>query len=768
MTPFARSRPFVLALALTTLVVGGVGFLPLFDGPGYESALAAGLIVPSAAAIATALELSKARVAPIDALARGFSVGALLVFVAWLVTMVHGLRVGFCDPLGGTTLFVLGPGVGAILAGAWGALAGEIAGRVTRKNRRRAAAVLLGIAGPLGSAVVSLVRFYTSPMVFAYDPFVGYFSGTLYDTIIDPAGLSAYRVGSAATILAVVILALHLGRDAMDKLVFRSQRRPGLLLLGAIAGLASLLSIAYGYRLGHWQTSSTITETLGGRFSSERCDVVYRRGMPREAVELFAKDCDAHVAEQEAFLETKGPPRITAYLFTDAAEKASLMGAADTYIAKPWRREVYVQQGGYPHNVLGHEIAHVMAGSFGQGPFRIAGRLFGLLPNPGLIEGIAVAVSPHEGALSPREWAKAMKDLGLLPPLQRLFALGFLGENSGVAYTVSGAFVGFVKERYGATAVRDWYGGRSIEAATGTSFAELERAFHEDLDRIVLPDAARAQARARFERPGIFGRRCPHVVDACKKRADEFSSRGDDEGAIKELQEALTLDPGESQVRVSIARSLLREGKPDEGRAALEAITNDERFPRYVRDRALEEMGDLALAEGDTERAIVQYREVMSRTVDEDQLRTLEVKLEAAKNPLGRGAIVALLVGEEGHRPDKLHATEALATWAATSPDDGLPEYLLGRGELGGGDFDRAAKRLDRALTKKIGITRVAAETERLRIVAACALGDADTAKRLAGVYAAREDVPRARREAASALVSRCTRKGASEEAKRP
>ena len=38
------------------------------------------------------------------------------------------------------------------------------------------------------------------------------------------------------------------------------------------------------------------------------------------------------------------------------------MGAADTYIAKPWRREVYVQAAGYPHPVLGHELMHVLAG----------------------------------------------------------------------------------------------------------------------------------------------------------------------------------------------------------------------------------------------------------------------------------------------------------------------------------------------------------------------------------------------------------------------
>ncbi|UQA58164.1 tetratricopeptide repeat protein [Polyangium aurulentum] len=757
MPPLGRSRAARVALALVALIMGAVGFLPLFDGPGYESALAAGLLVPSLVAITTALEVSAVRAQPFDAFCRGIANGALLALAAWLVTMLHGLRAGFCDAIGGSTLFALGPGAGALIAGAWGAIAGEIAGNVTRIRRRRAAAILLALAAPIAAVTASITRFYSSPMIFAYDPFVGYFSGTLYDTIIDASGLATYRVGSAATLLTALILVLHLGHDDRGRLAFRPLGRPGILVIGAFAMAASVGSIVSGYRLGHWHTPATIAAELGARVSGARCDVVYPRGMPLEDAQRFARECDTHLAQQEAWLETQGPPRITAYLFADAHQKATLMGAADTYIAKPWRREVYLQAGGYPHPVLGHEIAHVMAGSFGEGPFRIAGRFGGFLPNPGLIEGIAVAVSPHEGALTPREWAKAMKDLGLLPPLSRLFALGFLGENSSVAYTASGAFVGFVKERFGAAAVREWYGGRELGEITGKPWADMERAFLDDLDKVTLPDAARAQAKARFERPGLFGRRCPHVVDACRKMAEEQRARGDEEGAIESYRALLALDPGDPSARVAIARSLVRAGRPAEGRAELEAVLAEERFPRHVRDRALEELGDIALAEGDSERAIVHYREVMSRTVDEDQLRTLEVKIEGAREPRARPAILALLIGDKDRGPDKVRAAELLGAWAATSEDEGLPDYLLARHYASAGDFERAAARLDLALGQPLAIGRVAAEAERLRLVSACALGDASTAERMLAAYTRRPEVSTARREAALSLYARCT-----------
>src|SRR5690606_13604819 len=146
----------------------------------------------------------------IEALRRGLANGALLALVAYATTLAHGLRAGFCDVLGGSAHFALGPGLGAALGGAWGAVAGEIAAGLRRDDgaparpawQRRLVAGLAALAAPLGSIGVSVVRFYTSPIVFAYDPFAGFFSGTLYDTVVDASGLLTYRAGTVATLFA--------------------------------------------------------------------------------------------------------------------------------------------------------------------------------------------------------------------------------------------------------------------------------------------------------------------------------------------------------------------------------------------------------------------------------------------------------------------------------------------------------------------------------------------------------------------------------------
>ncbi|MEJ7732773.1 MAG: hypothetical protein WKG00_26670 [Polyangiaceae bacterium] len=732
-----------IGLAAAVVLMLAIGFLPLFGGPGYESAFAAGLVVPLCVALATALEVARARAEPFEAFCRGVANGGLYAAAVWLTTLFHGLRDGFCDFLGGSTLFALGPACGALLAGAWGALAGEIGGSIERPVRRRLATLALAMAGPIGSALVSLVRFYTSPMVFAYDPFVGYFSGTLYDTIIDHGGLLAYRAGSAATLFAAFVAAMHLVRDDRGRLHFHSIGRPGLLVAGGVALTASLTSIFLGNRLGHWQTSQSIAAELGAVIEGQRCQVVYARGLRLADAQRFARDCDAHVAAGEAWLGISGTPKIRAYLFADAAQKDALMGAADTYIAKPWRHEVYLQQGGYPHPA--------------RGPFGTAGSWGGLIPDPGLIEGVAVAASPREGDLSAAEWAKAMKDLGILPPLSRLFALGFLGESSSTAYTVSGAFVGWVHEQFGAAVVREWYGGRDLPAVTGKSWADLEGAWLAALDAIIVEPAAAATARAKFDRPGVFGRRCPHVVDACKREARRLENGGDWTGARDVWTQARALDPGDGLLRVASAQTLVREGLGESAVRELTTIAADEAVPRHVRDKALEELGDQALAAGDGETAVARYREVATRQVEEDPLRTLDVKSSVAADATARAAVVALLIGDGSRPPDKVRAAELLGAWAVRRPSDGLPEYLLGRHWLGAGDWPEAAAHLDRALARELPLPRVLVEAERLRVITACALGDAVTADRVLATWGARGGVPASRKEALRDLVTRCT-----------
>jgi tetratricopeptide (TPR) repeat protein len=351
-----------------------------------------------------------------------------------------------------------------------------------------------------------------------------------------------------------------------------------------------------------------------------------------------------------------------------------------------------------------------------------------------------------------------MRDIGVLPRLDELFALGFLGTNASTAYTAAGSFVGFVRERFGAAVVGRWYGGGDLAELTRQSFDALEHEWHGWLDEISIGEAAIAQARARFDRPSVFARRCPHRVDDLLASAGGAEARGDLRGALSDYADALGLDP--SHDRATIARAGCFDGLGETGRAIelLEAMVGADLFTRAGRDRALERLADLALRRGDCAQALPLYAEVRSRVLDEDRLRNLDVKELACADPLARPALVALLVGSDHRGPLEIEAIEQLAGWRAVDPADGLPDYLLARRYLDAGRYDRAAELLRAALVKDLWLPRVRAEARRLELVVRCALGEQAGARDAFAAYEAEREVAPTRIEWARGLMRRCTR----------
>jgi formylglycine-generating enzyme required for sulfatase activity len=723
-----RERPRLYALAATVLALGGLGFLPQLGGPGYDAALVSGLVLPAVVAIAAALESARARPPARVAVARGADIGLVLGVVGFLVMLLHGLRVGFCDPSEGLWLYVLGPGFGAALAGVWGGLVGLEAAALGRGRKpwvASAAAVVLALAGPLACIGVSLYRFVTSPMVFAFDPFFGVFSGPLYDTVVSVVDrLETYRIGTVATLAAATLAAGIWDRRCEKGFRVALAERPGVALLALTAGALSVAHSAAGPHFGHWSTVSSISEALGGRRVGKRCEVIYPRALAERDAELFTRDCDARVPQIESFFGTRGPEHIRVFLFSNDGEKGWLMGASHTYIAKPWREEVYVQEAPYPHPVLSHELAHVIAGSFGQGPFRVAGPLHGIWPDPGRIEGFAVAAAPDEtDELTTLEWAASMQVLGILPPLRSVFQLDFLGITASKAYTVAGAFVTFLRDHYGSAAVRRWYGGASMPAAFGgKDLAALERDFRTTLAGLAVPERALMTAKARFEQPPFFERRCPRIVDRALGDANQRLGTGDLGGAEEGYRAALGLDPQNLEARFGLAGCSRQSGDANAAIQSYLALGHAKDVPKPQAAHALETGADIELGRGHNVEARALYTSALELVFDEDRRRTLEVKRLASEGT-ARDAIIALLVGGKDDPPGWDVAAPLLQAWLDTHATDDIAPYLIGRNLLLAGRYSEAVPYLDRSLSFMPRLASVRREALRLRLIAGCALG---------------------------------------------
>src|SRR5207248_3264428 len=301
------------------VILFAIGFVPLFDGPGYEQSLAAGLVLPMITAIVAAIEgfdgpRAARKTSALSTIVRGLATGALLSAVAVVVSLLHVLRVGACDVLGGVLTFALGGGVGAMLGGALGALGAIVVAHFfDERRRRRRWAIALAVLFPIASIVVDLLFFYFTPAVFAFDPFVGFFSGALYDVVVDATGrVLTYRAGTALTIGAIVVGASALSRDDFGKALI-SRRNVMLVAFGLALG--STMLVAFGERLGHRTSAGWIRHELGGHRSGPRCDVWFPLDTDERDAELLLRDCEEEIAAVTYRLGVAGPPRVTAYFF---------------------------------------------------------------------------------------------------------------------------------------------------------------------------------------------------------------------------------------------------------------------------------------------------------------------------------------------------------------------------------------------------------------------------------------------------------------------
>ncbi len=702
------------------------GFSPLTGVPGPESALVLGLVLPPFVSAAAAARVARTRAlvregAPPSSVAGVLGESLAVALAAWalpaVLLAVDALRVRWCAPAEGLSFLVLGPGAGVLLA----ALVGTVVGALV-SGPRAAVAVAFGV--PVLSALGTASLLYTTPAIFAYGHFFGYFPGTLYDPeVAVEAAYLTFRALSAAQALGLASLCLG-GLDATTLRFDRRRARAGLPMLAVSAlGFAAALAGEFrGEDLGHRSTAASITERLGHVAHGRACDVVVPRGLPRSQVNSLVEDCDLRVAQVERALGLGQGPRITAFFFRSEDEKRALMGAGRTYIAKPWRSEVYLQLSGWPHPVLHHEIVHAVAARIARGPFRIAGRWGGWLPSAGIIEGLAVALAWDAGdGLTPHQWARAMRDLDLAPSIAETEGLGFLLQPASRAYITNGSFVRWVLETRGPSAVRALYRSGDFRAGLGVDVAQAERAWRAWLDEVPLPPEAMELAAARFERPAIFSQVCPHQVASLRAQLAAELASGDEARAIRTCAEVLDIDPRDPSARVSRAIALARGGRLDEALRGLAELEGPPSAGGPVVRAARMGIGDALWASGRRADAAAQYRAVLQGPLRDEDARQIEVRLLAVEDGAVGAAALRELLAPSPSRPHDAATAMHAATQISAVRVDGLGPYLEARQLVQRERFDLAAPRLDAALARGLPTPRLAREARRLEGLLACA-----------------------------------------------
>lgn len=691
---------------------------PLLGVHGAESALALGVVLPPfVAAMAASYQRHQGKLRGVDVMAR--AVGAALIIWALPVAILaaNALRVRQCAPGEGLAFMVLGPGMGCALAavtGVW--IAGALRG--TRWSPAVAALV------PLAAIGWGLGAFYTTPTVYVFGAFAGYFPGAIYDDlVVIPERYLTYRAVTLVMILGLVVLFDAAWDRASELLNFGRAlqlRLGGIILGGSMLGCVAAAYVAAD-ELGHSISTEHLVESLGKQETGAYCTVTMPRELPPEEAQRLVDDCDFHVARTRFLLGLPSTDPVHAYFFRNKDEKKKLIGVGRTLIAKPWRSEVYLQANGWPHRVLGHEVAHAVLRDAAQGPFSVAGSLGGLIPNPGIVEGAAVALAwDVRDDLTPDQWARILLDRDELPPARELLSLRFSALPATRAYMSSGSLMRFLIAKRGTDAFLNVYRTGAIDDLDG-----LDAAWRQYLTTVDVSDHERGVAEVALARPSIFSAVCPHRLAKLRADLGGDTSARDDARTIETCRSILEIDDSEAQAHAALVGALARTGKNDEAEAELEALREAMNAPKPIVAAALEQYADASWATGKLDRARDLYDELLAIPRTDGPARQSEVKQLGLDGSPEEQALVYEMLIERPSAPVVVHVAQTLSELRT----DGLGPYLEARQLLGQGRFALALPLIEQAEARGLPTDRLTRELLRMKGIATYALEDYDASR---------------------------------------
>jgi hypothetical protein len=555
----------------------------------------------------------------------------------------------------------------------------------------------------------ALWRFYSEPPVFSYNAILGYFPGNLYDENIELRWPLVWsRLEEVAAVVAVVAL-VAFWLDVPRHRVRRGDARPAGRRLGALAialGCAAgaiALHVQAG-ALGYAVDGDDIADVLDGRIETEHFVIHYAHTADIDAeIAAIAEDHEFRYAQVVAQLGAAPEGKLTSFYFADRTQKARWFGARDVEMAKPWRREIYLEHRAFPHGSLRHEIAHAVASAFGDPLFGVATRHV-VFANPGLIEGLAVAIDWPGGydRPTPHEAVRAMQDMGIRPAIGQLLSLEFFSVSSARGYTTAGSFLRFLLDSRGPAGLRTLYRtGGDFDAAYGVPLDALEAEWRAMIGRIELPKASVEAQRERFRAGSVFARPCPHAIAAQRERAAHARAAGDRERAVALLRDVCADAPAEPRYRVELGDALVGgdEGERREAEAIWSGLARDaERVTSTLRVEVLERLARVAAARNDRAAVEKLIGEAAALPIDSNERRQIDAEVFALAH---RGPAAAALYAYF-FVPTPID-NALLAQWAAIAePELGFAHYLLGLQRSVLGLWGPAAEELDRALALEL------------------------------------------------------------------
>ena len=714
-------RPAWRRRLLTIAIVGFLTTLPLIGTLGYENAF---VLAPFCALAGIAIG--------VDAVRRGEGRRAALGSALREYCELSGLAIAVlfvgriwqrgCDPLGGLLFFAIGPflsGLVGIVCGFWGGVLGH----------KRWQMLLVGAIPFLVSTAIGLSRLYFDPVIYAYDPFWGYYSGSVYDEAVSVTKRYGWFRAYNALGVAAALAAFWVLVDPR-RLRVRAPEPSGRGVAASIGAAALAITTATiginAPALGFTANIDTITEVLSQKRETEHFVIHYSpRGPDARSIEVIAAEHEYAWDRLYKIMGRAPDGKITSFVFNNRDQKRKVMGAGKVQVAAPWRKHIYLDHRGYPHRVLHHELVHVFGQTIGDSLFGVSRD--GLRLNVGLIEGLASGVAPRaHDRVDLHDRAKILGELGKRPSLAAIMGPGFFAQSGSRAYTTAGSFCQWLIETRGFEKMATLYSSAGdFERAYGESLADLEAqwlAFLDAREGVTPQDVA--ERAEYFRRGAVFERPCAHRISEVRREIRRANNRGLHRDTLPGHRALCELEPENPAHRLGLAVGHALADDYPAARDALEATLAMEGITATLETSAQMNRGDVELASGRPEAAVEAYEAALDLPSAASMTRLLQLRLLGAKNP----ELAPLLLdyfSPFDRRDDGVSRAVARVSIAVAIREragyEALGDYLLARQLLNVQRPEAAVQPLRRSLERPAALPSVEfVRAARVALMSAC------------------------------------------------
>ena len=603
-----------------------------------------------------------------------------------LVSLANALIVPNCDIGIGILLFLLLPvlTVPVIVVSA-------MTGAAILKSRRWR--VFFYVMVVLLSAISSAIHIFTEPPIFAYHPFVGYFSGSIYDEALTlPPGLLPFRLMCLAFVGAVL--------SAIDVAYKRARREPLATAVVAFFAASTIWGVVYTQRfdLRIESTRDDIIEALGGIAESEHFIIYYPLSSSTIAsnIDDIVDDHEFRYSQLRDYFGVEPELPLRSFIYASQSQKERMMGANRTLIAKPWLGEMHITYRAVGDGHLAHEMAHLFSAAFGSGPLELAAGGGLITFDMGLIEGAAEAASWDAIDLTMHGWAAAMIEAELAPNIEDIAGTtGFWSSYSRTVYTLMGSFSRWLIAEHGIERFRHLYATGDFEETYGESAQELASVWSAFLAELPLSERDIELTRFRYDRPAIFSKRCARSVAALAREGWAFAGGQRYGEAAECFADVVEDDPDNIGYRLEYARILRQAGDYLEAETVAAWVEGSQGVGRVYRAQAMELLGDIAWSSGQLDAAFGYYQQVVEEPLLEDDLRRVTVKLWAVQNPSAAQPVFLLFLASPPPHRDSMTVTLSQTEASTGEP---MLTYLMGMRMFNANDYEQAVSFFEDAL----------------------------------------------------------------------